>query len=124
MAITGPGNFDSDAAHDVLAFLLEDIVKTIRETFTYDTENSLYGDVGEAFIMANIDLILTLCNHYKQHPTLWQLDEVREWKTNYLKTFDKTIHLYNPSSGYVEKRRKVIAETFDKLYDLVVESGV
>ncbi len=90
MSSIGPRNFDSDTAYDVLYTLFEGIINEIRQTFTLDSEESLYGDRGEE-VMANIDIILTLCNHYEAHPTLTELDEITKWKNDYLNTFDRTI---------------------------------
>jgi hypothetical protein len=121
MSSDGPGNFDSDTAYDTLGFLLDNIADEIRQTFKLDSEKSLYGDLGEGRIMANIDIVLTLCDHYKAHPSLDDPDEIIKWKQDYLNTFDRTIEYYRPSPGFTEKRRKVIGETFDKLYQLVKE---
>jgi hypothetical protein len=122
MAIDGPGNFDSDGAYDTLITLLDELVKTIRTTFTLDSETSLYDDVGEYAIMANIDIILTLCEHYDAVPFM-QEKEVLKWKEDYLDTFDRTRHEYNWSTDLVEKRRVVIIETFDRLHQFLKKAN-
>jgi hypothetical protein len=121
MVFIGSGNFDSDYAYDTLHLLLKRIADEIREAFTLDSEKSLYEFSGDC-IMANIDIFLTLCEHYEANPyPIVSLDEISKWKEDYLATFDRTIHLYGVEAESIKKRRAVIVETFDKLYAYVKE---
>ncbi len=123
MSVDGTGNTDRDDFYNLLAIWLQRIEQDIRHTFTFESEETLYNDEGESHIIGNVDILLTLCEHYDEMPvTIRDLSEVVHWKTEYLTTFDKTIHAYAQTPGYIEKRRSVIIETFDKLYELVKEN--
>lgn len=118
MSIWGFGNFDSDDALNVLDELIIGIVKNIRETFLREADTSLYDDFGNSHIVGNIDILSTLLEKYETYPQV-ELEEVSRWKKDYLDTFDRTIHVYEPTAEYVIERRKVISQTFDRLYGVV-----
>ena len=114
MGVWGPGNFERDDALNVLGWWYQNLVDDIRQTFNRDHQQTLYEDYGESRIVANIDILIILVEHYESYPNL-QPDEVMQWKQNYLESFERTIHSYIPASGFVEERRKIIETTFDKL---------
>ncbi len=120
MGIWGEGNFDSDQAYNTLGHLFQHIVSQIRVCFTFDSQESLYDDLGERQIMANIDILCTLCEHYETVLDL-KLEEATKWKKDYLDTFDRTIDEYRPKPGFKEGRREVIAATFDRLSNNLVK---
>ena len=124
MVLIDPGNFGGSAADDVLTLLLEQIVSEIRSTFKLDSEKSIYADKGEGSIMGNIDILITLCEHYQVHTTINKPEEVEKWKADYLATFDRNIGEYGIVPQSIVARRKVIVETFDRLYDLVDEMSL
>lgn len=111
-------NFDSDSALNCLDELIQQRINQIRHTFTLDSQNSLYGDYGEGRIVANIDILITLCSHYEHLPSL-KSKEIADWKENYLQTYDKTIQHYRMDWEYIPKRRAVIEATFDNFEKLV-----
>ena len=118
MSIWGFGNFERDDALDVVDIMKTDIINKIRHTFQRPCLTTLYEDLGEAYIVANIDILSTLLENYQTYPSI-ELDEISRWKNEYLETFDRTIHVYDPTPEFVTKRRFVIAETFDRLYHIV-----
>ena len=120
MSVWGTGNFERDDALNTLDFLINDIVQEIKETFTFDTSDSLYDDLGEGTIVANIDIVCTLCKHYGAYVPL-EANVVEKWKDDFLDAFDRTVETYNPNGDYYPLRRKIIADTFDVLIDIVRE---
>jgi hypothetical protein len=118
MGIWGYGNFERDDSLNVLGDLFEHIIQDIRETFSADSEKSLYDDFGESHIVANIDILITLFQHYRSYPSM-NLEEIAKWKQDYLSTYDRTIHEYSDSIEYINQRRQVIIDTFDQLYRII-----
>jgi hypothetical protein len=121
MSVWGYENFDSDYALDMLGVWIQKIVDVIRETFTHESHDTVYGRHGDSHIVANVDIIVTLCQHYKIYPDL-ELDEVIKWKQDYLKTYDTVISYTDADSiAFAKKRREVIVKTFDLLHSIVSE---
>ncbi len=120
MSIWGTENFERDDALNVLDNWIRGILTQIRETFLRDHETSLYYDFGESRIIGNIDILTTLLERYRIDPDI-ELDEINKWKTDYLNTFDRTIHRYEPKPQYVTERRKKIEDTFARFYEIVNE---
>jgi hypothetical protein len=121
MSAWGQDIFENDSAYGELALLLEHIVSNIRQGFTQDAEEWIYGegDAGEAQIMANIDILYTLCRHYATCPDV-ELSEVEMWQRQYLATFDRiTEQRGTASSDHTPERRRYIKAAFDRLYDLI-----
>jgi hypothetical protein len=118
MGIWGTGNFERDDALDVLVELYDHIIEEIRTTFAEESEETLYDDRGEDHIVANVDIINTLAQHYKCRPIL-ETEDVIRWKQDYLSTFDRTIHEYSSSTDYIQKRRDTVVATFDRLYQII-----
>jgi hypothetical protein len=116
-----PSNFGSSRSLDTLANLLEYIIKQIRELFGKDTRESIYEDSGED-IIAYVDILLTLYQHYKVHPQLFDLDEVVRWKTDFLQVFDQHIDKYGIRQEDIVIRRRIVSDTFNRLYEYVEEN--
>ncbi|MAU10497.1 MAG: hypothetical protein CL607_11790 [Anaerolineaceae bacterium] len=120
MGAWGYDNFECDSAYDALALLLDHLIDKIKTSFKHDTDKLLDGE-GEGQIIANIDILLTLCTHYEAYPDLMAI-QVQEWKKDYLAAFDYDMNERNATeSDYAVNRRAVIAGTFDKLYTLAQE---
>jgi len=64
MGVSGPGTFDNDDAMWYLDELIQQLVKTIEHTF----EPPFNLEDGEALIMANVDILITLCQTYQESP--------------------------------------------------------
>jgi hypothetical protein len=130
MGAWGYGNFECDEAYFALGELFDHLIGIIRATFKEDTADSIYNDLGEWRIMANIDIMLTLQKDYDTHLVFTILpgvtpEEVETWKTNYLATYDRYMaepvsSLEDPeeSGTYVINRRQQIVATFDRLAKL------
>lgn len=120
MSIWGTENFERDDALNVVDSWIRSIITQIQETFLRDHETSLYYDFGESRIVGNIDILATMLEHYRIDPDI-ELEEIAQWKTDYLDTFDRTIHRYEAEPEYVTERRLKIEETFARLYKIVNE---
>jgi len=120
MGTWGYKNFECDEAYDELGYLLQHIVSNIHEGFQKDKTDSMYGDQGDSKIIANIDILCTLCEHYSTGPEI-DLSKAEEWRHDYLATYDSVFVPYAQSKSpeYVKKRRKEIVETFDRLYKIL-----
>jgi len=115
--------FERDEDFGELGLLLEHIVQNIREGFTLNNEDALYGeaDRGESQIVANVDILYTLCSHYETCPDI-QLSEVEKWERDYLATFDRIFAKRRVDSpDYPAERRRYIKAAFNRLCDLVEE---
>ena len=119
MGTWGYGNFERDDSYDALGLLLEHIVTEIRNGFTFDSEETLFNDLGDAWIVAHIDILCTLCKHYQTYPEL-ELSELRQWREQYLEVFDRMSNKRGASEYFVQ-RRKVVSNTFDELEKIVAE---
>lgn len=119
MGIWGHNNFESDLALDVLGSLIQRIIYEIEETFTNESSDSVYGSGGEDIIMANLDILGTLLEHYHIHPDI-KKEKIIDWKQNFLGTYDRITE--NPEGDdieFVNERRKIIEATFDRLIDIM-----
>ena len=123
MGIWGDGNFDDDSALNMLAVWQQKMINTIRETFTNDSDDSgdtIYERHGDSHIVANVDILTTLYEHYGTCPDL-ELEEVSKWKQDYINTYDRYCIRFTrlEDKEGLKKRREVVENTFDKLYALV-----
>ena len=73
------GNFESDYALNMLAGWINQIVDRIRETFTFDSQDSHYGRRGEEEIVANVDIFATLLKEYRFYTDV-EISEIQQWK--------------------------------------------
>jgi hypothetical protein len=116
MGTWGTGNFESDSALDVLALRMNAMIERVREVFSYTSLNSLYDAYGESDIIANVDILGTLFESYRIYPDL-ELQEVRQWKADYLDTYDRVIKIYANAEpmDFIAERREVVSATFDRV---------
>jgi hypothetical protein len=110
MGVKGPGNFDNDEALYHLDMLIQQLVRTIENIFSHQFNLS----DGEALIISNVDILVTLCQAYRETPFVEE-SVVRQWKEIYLLRYDEQIDDYGPDLEYKVQRRQVIEETFNKL---------
>jgi hypothetical protein len=120
MGVWGYGNMESDYAMDTLGRWLNSMIDEIRNTFKLDNQDSLYERKGDARIMANIDIIVSLCQNYGTYPDL-EVNEVGEWEKNYLATFDRIYGEATNTDEFVMMRRRTVVETFTNLRNRVIE---
>jgi hypothetical protein len=118
----GYETFASDRAHDMLAVWINKIIDHIRDTFTLDSEDRPYDGYGDAHIVANVDILITLCEHYNFFPDL-ESKEISKWKRDYLNTYDRFMSRFTRPIDIDEltQRRAVIATTFDRFQKIVNE---
>jgi hypothetical protein len=74
---------------------------------------------SSALMMCNVELLWLIGRHVGLSQL--KLDEVEGWKQKYLEVWDGYIDGLKPKAGFKEERRKVIAETFDRLIELCRE---
>ena len=120
MGTWGDGNFESDVALDMLAVWRRKIIDTIREAFTLPSEDRPYDGQGDSHIVANVDILATLCEHYSECPNLG-LEEISEWKQNYLHTYAVFTQRFTriEDRDSFKKRLEIVEATFDRLYQVV-----
>lgn len=117
----GYENFESDEALNTLAALLKDRVEIIRRTFTYQSNETLYETQGDSNIIANVDILSTLCETYNVWPDL-EPSEISKWKADYLSEYDRLYDAYDKSPEDIEflaNRRKVVEATFERFYLII-----
>ncbi|MEQ8676921.1 MAG: hypothetical protein RLP44_26250 [Aggregatilineales bacterium] len=121
MGVWGYKNFEADDSLNVLCSWVNRIIDEIRQTYKIDNEKSLYGNCGDAKIVANVDILGTLYEKYELYHDL-QLSEVIRWKQDYLETFDRILSSYpSEPSEFANKRRIVVEDTFDRLCKILQE---
>jgi hypothetical protein len=125
MGTWGTGNFDGDSPRDFLADMVgrwEQIIDQVLAGQMPD-EAELLGfhpglDVGENCLIPTIEIILAAaeklpCDY------LPSAEKVSRWSEQYLQLYDHEINSWDPSPGHKEERRRVVAETFARLLQLV-----
>ncbi len=115
MGVWESGVFESDYALDVLGTWIQRIISEITEAFKNLTEDNFDEDE----ILANVDILATLFDHYKIYPDL-EMKEVERWKSEYLSLYDN-ISQDPDDVEYVNKRREMVTTTFDKLHHTLDE---
>ena len=118
MSRWGYQNFESDTSLDVLGSWLEKICDEIDEIFAEDeTLSSFFYDVAEAGVVSNVELLCVLSETYKTYPEL-EIEKLENWRSKFLKLFDETDFV---NKDFIEKRRKIIVDTFDRLKKILEE---
>ena len=122
MGVWGYGNFESDSAMDVLAVWINRMIESIREVFTYVSQHTLYDNYGESDIVTNVDILGTLFKEYQIYPDL-ELDEVRQWKQEYLDSFDRIAAKRSDFEAieFAKNRRPIVEKTFNRLLDIMAK---
>src|SRR5690348_16352593 len=117
MGTWGKGNFDSDDSAEFLDKVISELVENARKVFSqipkYNSVIMLYGHN----IITVLDLLITISTQYDTWIGI-EVDEAKNWKERYLKVFDEQMPIH-ADEDFVEKRRKIIEDTFDK----VIKSG-
>jgi hypothetical protein len=90
--------------------LLDEVVSELKRAVAYEL-----GERDNTFtIMAQIDLIIFLSEHYKIPPRI-RLETCYEWRKKVLELWDAE----GSRGGWRDERREVIVETMDKLEALI-----
>jgi hypothetical protein len=125
MGVWGPGNFDGDSPRDFLADMVsrwEKVIDTVLSGEVPDEAARLEFkpglDLGESCLIPTVEIISAVAENlpcdYLPSP-----EKIVRWAEQYLGLYDSQIDGWDPSPGYKEKRRQVIAETFAGLFRLV-----
>lgn len=119
MGSWGPGNFEDDRACDYLLDLVKRLRQDIEACFAGTGLDQLNLDDGNRIVMPALDIMATLAEHYRPwgSPPV-DKKTVQSWKERYLVLYDAEIDEHWPKPEYKEGRRQVVAETFDRLYNL------
>lgn len=117
MAVTGPGNFDSDRACDYLALdVVAPLVGKMRSVLD-DPERAQADDPDCDKIVAAAEVLGVLCRHIPAAvPPATAL--VERCRDAFLSAWDAYIGELVPGAGHEEERRAVIVGTFDRLIDI------
>jgi len=100
---------------EYLDTILKQLVETIEDAFL---PPFTLGE-AETYVMASIDILITLCQTYDETPFVDE-EVVARWKKAYLQKFDATDSLWGPDDQV--ERRKIILETFAKLEKLAFDN--
>lgn len=111
MGTWGAGNFDSDAALDMLGAFTDRIADEIDEILEKDQAGA--DDRGESELMPKVAILYALCKHCAGSPP--EPDRVIAWRDAYLPIYDQTMSELGPKEGFLDERRAVIVETFSAL---------
>ncbi|MEO8606907.1 MAG: DUF4259 domain-containing protein [Chloroflexota bacterium] len=124
MVTWGTGNFDSDGAGDYLDSLMKQLIKTIEAClggkyvmYPSDDDDDILGACGEDMLMPSVDILALLCEHFAMPLPVTELI-IRQWKEQYLRSYDRHIDHYVTKPDFKIRRRRVIEATFDRLLGL------
>jgi hypothetical protein len=115
MGTWGPGNFESDAALDLIGDEIDRHVRAIEEVFA-DQQRFRLDEDAEGEIVPRIVILTFLCEHCGG--ILAKDVDVAAWKARYLDMYDGMIDELDPDADYKEQRRVAIVATYDKLIEL------
>ena len=128
MGTWGPGNFDSDQALDrldeVTRQLADDIGRVLADENNPKRDaqgNALWSaadwdEEGESTLMPTVEMLCVLLETVGGHRP--DPDVVERWKAKKLAVFDAQAESMGARPGFLQERRRVIVETFDRLYRL------
>lgn len=124
MASWGPSNFDSDSALDKLAKWCEFLLKEVEEFYSQSGEidDLSFLRKADGNIIPNVDIVVTLCEHYESYYIGVSSDLVKSWKDIYLRihdrVFDASKYPSNVDLSEACQRRCIVEDTFDRLYEI------
>ena len=125
MGTWGPGNFENDTAAEHLIELCKPLVQQITQAAA--SPELMQPDEPDSDIMlANIEILSALAESIGRHETGWvgdtvfpfpfpAVEEIEQWKLEYLRVWDGYIDGLVPSDDYKRRRRDVIVATFERL---------
>lgn len=114
MGAWGTGNFDNDSACDYLDSIKFQLIRVIEDCFPSEDDTDLLDECGDE-LMASVEILTLLTEHYYGHNPHVEASEARNWKERFLRIYDEQIDDYEPDPEYKIERRTVIVDTFDKL---------
>jgi len=125
MGTWGAGNFENDTAAEHLIRLCTPLVEQIRNAVA-QPELMEPDEYDSGVMMANVEILAVLAANIgrTEKSTIGgmifpfpspSVKEVKQWKREYLKVWDKYIDKLEPQGDHKSRRRRVIIETFDRL---------
>jgi hypothetical protein len=109
MGTWGAGAFDSDMGLGIYRDHTGQMIKTIERRA--DDPGLEVEDLDETLAVAA--MLATLAEHVK--PLRLEKARVIKWKKRFLEVFDAEIDDLGASEDFVEARRKLLEETFDRI---------
>jgi hypothetical protein len=113
MGVSGPGNFGNEAAVD---FAAREVVAPLTARLGRVVEDPALAHPGEdasAEALAAAEILAVLCEQLRLRPPPTHV--VEGCREACLRGWDEGIDRLDPKPGYKERRRAVIAATFDRL---------
>ena len=117
MGTWGQGNFDNDAALDFLGEEIDRHIAAVEAIFA-DSGRFRLDEDAEGELMPRVAILTLLSRHCGGVFGLDNEPDVSAWKARYLEMYDDQIDGMEPEGDYRQKRRAVIADTFDTLITL------
>jgi hypothetical protein len=114
MGTWGAGNFDNDSACDYLDSIKFQLIRVIEDCFKREDDTDLLDECGDE-LMASIEILTLLTEHYYGHNPHVEVSEARRWRDTYLRIYDNEMDDSLATLEYQVERRKVIEDTFAKL---------
>lgn len=120
MGTWGSGNFDSDTAADHLSGLTDRLIHEIAEAMSGDPVEIEPDEYWGVAVPCNLELLHLIAKQGFVGAGLPDPEVIDGWKARFLAVWDETIDGLEPSPGFKEQRRAVLAQTFDQLSELAV----
>jgi hypothetical protein len=115
MGTWGPGNFDEDAAADLLSSTTSELLEQIV-TAMEDPEGLEPDEIDGVMVPCNVELLALIAEQHWVGTTLPDATTVAAWKATYLAVWDGAIDGLAPKPAWKKERRAVLAHTFDRLH--------
>jgi hypothetical protein len=115
MGTWGTGNFSSDTAADFLGELTGRAISEIAETMAADPVVLEPDEYWGVVVPCLVELLCLVGEQKHVGVRLPGADTVAGWKAHFLGVYDATIDGLDPEPGFKEARRRVLADTFDRL---------
>jgi hypothetical protein len=113
MGYWGSGIFDNDGALDYAAELCRQLETTIEEILA-DEQRRLPDEDGDSILMPSVEVIYFLASSRAYRP---DASMVKRWKQRYVTLYD-WYYEGELDPEYMDERRQVITNTFERLENL------
>ena len=107
-----------------MSLVIKHCIEKIRKCFDEHNQGADLIRYGHAEILANVDIVYTLCRHYYTFPDL-EVDEVESWQKKYLEAYDALLPIQEMTSEkqkqHILTHRAIVVATFYHLLRTVNE---
>ena len=112
MGVWGADNFENDSALD---FVANSVIKPMTACLQRAISHPELADPDEMSdeIMAAVQILVVVCDTINAAPPSLRI--VEQCRDICLLRWDAGIDAFEPKAGYKSERRKIIADTFEKL---------